>query len=107
MLTGNFRHTIVVQHPEETTGGKGTGGKPVTDWTDLFRFRAELISNEMAEASADNGERETLTLVFRTHFRPGMTTADRLTYSGKPFNITKVVEIEQRRGLEIHCEAVS
>jgi SPP1 family predicted phage head-tail adaptor len=104
MLTGNFRHSIIVQHPEETTGA---GGKVMTDWIDIFHFRAELISNEMVEANADNGERETLSLVFRTHYRPGMTTADRLSYGGRPFNITKVIEIEQRRGLEIHCEAVS
>lgn len=104
MLTGSFRHSIIVQHPAETTGA---GGKVTTEWADIFRFRAALISSEMVEASADNGKRETLALVFRTHFRPGMSTADRLHYGGKPFNITKVVEIEQRRGLEIHCEAVS
>lgn len=102
MLTGNFRHTIIVQRPAETIGA---GGKVTTEWADMHTLRAELVSNEMAEASADNGKRETRTLIFRTHFRPGITTADRVSHGGKPYNITKIIEIA--RGLELHCEAVS
>ena len=102
MLTGSFRHTIIVQRPDETIGA---GGKVTTDWTDILTLRAELVSNEAVEAGADNGQRETRTLVFRTHFRPGITTADRVSHGGKPLNIVKVVEIG--RGLELHCEAAS
>ncbi|MGV8832155.1 MAG: phage head closure protein [Devosia sp.] len=102
MLTGNFRHTIIVQQPTETIGA---GGKVMLAWTDKHPLRAELVSNEMAEATADNGDRETRTLIFRTHYRPGITTADRVSHGGKPFNIIKIAEIA--RGLELHCEAVS
>ena len=102
MLTGNFRHAIIVQRATETIAA---GGRPVVSWTDTHALRAELVSSEAIEANADNGQRETTTIVFRTYFRPGITTADRVSHSGQALNIVKVVPVADGRGLELHCEA--
>ena len=103
MLTGNFRHTIIVQRAAQTIAA---GGKPVVSWADLFTLRAELGTSETVEGSGDNGARETTTLVFRTHFRPGITTADRVSYAGQALNIVKLLTVSEGRGLELHCEVV-
>ncbi|KQN72402.1 head-tail adaptor protein [Devosia sp. Leaf64] len=103
MLTGNFRHTIIVQRASETIAG---GGKPLVSWADIHTLRAELMSSEAVEANADNGQRETTTIVFRTHFRPGITTADRVIHAGHALNIVKLLSVADGRGLELHCEVV-
>lgn len=103
MLTGNFRHTVTVQRATETIA---SGGKPVVSWEPLYVLRAELVSSEMVEAGADNGDRETTTMVFRTYFRPGITTADRVDHAGLSLNITKIAPVADGRGLELTCEVV-
>lgn len=103
MLTGNFRHTIIIQRASTTDR---PGGRQIENWVDLHTLRAELVSREAVETNADNGQRETTTLIFRTHFRPDITTADRLSHAGQALNIVKLLAVADGRGLELHCEVV-
>lgn len=103
MLLGRFRHTITIQRATETTAA---GGRVVIHWNDLYRLRAEMLSSVAVEGVAGNGQRETTTLVFRTHYRAGITTADRISHDGQPLNIVKIEPYAEGRGLELHCEVV-
>lgn len=103
MLMGKLRHTIILQRSSTVNG---PGGRPAVSWSDLYTLRAELVSSETVERVADNGQRETTTQVFRTYFRPGIATADRVNWAGQVLNIIKTIPVFDGRGLELHCEVV-
>lgn len=82
-------------------------GRETSAWTIVASRRAELVTASLDELLKPFGEEETRAIVFRLRFVADVTTADRITYAGRAYNIRDVQEIGRRRGLEIRCEAAS
>ncbi|QKK32495.1 phage head closure protein [Rhizobium indicum] len=78
---------------------------PVPAWTNIATLRAEVLQHSIDEAEADNGERDTDSISFRTRFFTGLTTADRIRFMGRTYNVKGWTEIGIRGGLEIKAVA--
>lgn len=78
---------------------------PVATWTNIATLRAEALQHSVEEAEADNGERDTDSITFRTRFFTGLTTADRIRFMGRVYNVKGWTEIGIRAGLEIRAVA--
>jgi SPP1 family predicted phage head-tail adaptor len=82
-------------------------GGVVTAWTNLDMVRAEIVTQSASEFLTGFGEAEAGTIVFRIRYLPGITTADRVSYDGKSYDLKEVAEIGRRRGLELRAVATS
>jgi hypothetical protein len=49
---------------------------------------------------------ETGTVIFGVGYRPGVTTADRVTYDGTPYGLKEIKELGRRDALELRGEAL-
>ena len=101
---GNLDRLIELQEQTETVHPSGSVSKV---WATIATPRAELVQLSADEIGTGYGEAQSDTLIFRIWWRPNLTTAERLIYAGKAFNIKRIVEIGRRRLLEIHAVAVS
>ncbi|MDR7147052.1 phage head closure protein [Rhizobium sp. BE258] len=77
-------------------------GVPVNGFTPLATLRAQIIQANTEEAIR-NGAEDTTLVIFRTRWLAGVTTADRVVYEGRFFNIKETREIGRREGLEIRA----
>jgi SPP1 family predicted phage head-tail adaptor len=102
MQAGKLDRTITLQRKAETVSATGA---TVTAWTTLATVRAEIVTASTSEFLTDFGEAENDDSTFRIRYLAGITTADRIVYEGKAFNIKKIVEIGRRRGLELRAVA--
>lgn len=100
MRAGLLSHTIILQRASETVNAAGT---VTTTWTDFAVLRAERVSNVFAEVARAYGEGDGADLVFRIRHFHGLTHRDRLIYRGQPYNITSIVELGQRKVMELRC----
>lgn len=78
---------------------------PVPAWTNIATLRAEVLQHSVDEAEADSGERDTDSIIFRTRFFTGLSTADRIRFMGRTYNVKGWTEIGIRGGLEIRAAA--
>ncbi len=77
-------------------------------WLPLVTARAEVKEATTTEFLTGQIEGYTARAVFLIRWPvQTISTADRLTYAGKLWNITGLSEIGRRRGLEIRAEAVA
>ena len=101
MRAGKLDRVIVLQRATETVG---TAGAVAKSWATLGELRAELVNLAADAAGAPFGTVETTGIMFRTRYRAGITTADRILFDGDLYKITSVAEIGRRVGLEIKVE---
>lgn len=78
---------------------------PVSTWTNIATLRAEVLQHSVGEVEADSGERDSDSVTFRTRFFSGLTTADRIRFMGRIYNVKGYTEIGIRNGLEISAVA--
>jgi SPP1 family predicted phage head-tail adaptor len=104
MQAGKLDRAIDIERPLETV--KQTGGT-VRAWTNIATVRAQIVQQSATEFLTGFGEAENGSIVFRIRYLPGITTADRLTYAGKAYDLKEVTEIGRRRGLELRAVATS
>ena len=98
MQAGKLTASIVLQRETETISASGSVAKI---WADLTTIRAELVQQTATEFLTGYGEAEDGTIIFRVRHRPGITTADRVSYAGKVYDLKEITEIGRRRGLEL------
>lgn len=79
--------------------------EPVTTWTNIATLRAEVLQHAVEETEAENGERDADAITFRTRFFSGLSTADRVRFMGRTYNVKGWTEIGIRDGLEIKAVA--
>ncbi len=79
----------------------------VSAWANVDTVRAEIVQQSATEFLTGFGEAESSSIVFRIRYLPGITTADRVTYAGKAYDLKEVTEIGRRRGLELRAVATS
>lgn len=100
--TGTLNRVISI---DRLTTSLNENRNPVSAWSNIATLRAEVIQQSIDEAEADSGERDTDSITFRTRFFTGLTTADRIRFMGRTYNIKGFSEIGVRAGLEIKAVA--
>lgn len=104
MRAGKLDHLITIERKTATVADSGT---IVTDWTIVATVRAEIGEAATEEFLTGYGEADQSVAVFRIRYRPGITTADRITHDGIAYGLKRIVEIGRRRALELRAVAVS
>ncbi len=69
----------------------------------MVTLRAEMISPSREEFFRAYGQSEELSVIFRTRYVAGVTTADLIELDGQRFDIKQVAEIGRRKGLELRA----
>ncbi len=104
MKSGKLRHVLSI---EEATTTVNAGGTPVQVWAELYKLRAELMSEMAAESiSADAGAEDLETMTFRTRFAPGVTNAMRLVFRGEAMNIKRIRPMRNDREMELDAQRI-
>lgn len=100
---GSMDRRITIEHETETVMPSGS---VIRAWTPVATVWAELIQQTASEFFTGYGEAETGTVIFRVRYRPGITSADRVTYDGTAYGIKEIKELCRRDALELRGEAV-
>ena len=100
---GMMNRRITIERATET---RKPSGDTLKAWTPVATVRAELIQQSANEFLTGYGEAETGTVIFRVRYRPGITTADRVTFDGTAYGIKEIKTIGRRHALELRGEAL-
>lgn len=104
MEAGKLDRRIVVQRRTETVSPSGAVS---ATWTDLLSVAAEVREQTADEVATGFGEAENETVVFVVRWHPApITTADRIVYSGRTYNLKQITEIGRREGWKLRAVAV-
>lgn len=101
---GNLDRLVTIERFTETKNEHHT---PVSAWTEFVTLWAEVLQHVADEGEAGMGEAQTDTLMFRTRYFAGVTTADRLVFEGRVFNLKGITEIGRRDALELRAVATA
>ena len=72
-------------------------------WWPHCGLRAELVQQRAEDYLSGTGEGVTGRAVFRVWYRADITTGDRVKFNGETYQITGLVELGTRRGLDIQA----
>ncbi len=100
---GNMDRRITVEREAETVSPSGDARKV---WTPIATVWAEILQQSANEFFTGYGEAETGSVIFRVRYRPGITTADRVTYNGTAYGLKEIKELGRRDALELRGEAL-
>ncbi|KEQ08048.1 phage head closure protein [Pseudorhizobium pelagicum] len=100
---GSMDRRITIERETETVNPSGS---VVKGWAPVATVWAEVLQQSASEFFTGYGEAETGTVVFRVRYRPGITTADRVTYEGTAYGIKEIKELGRRDALELRGEAL-
>jgi SPP1 family predicted phage head-tail adaptor len=81
-------------------------GDVVKVWTPLAVVWAEVLQQTATEFFTGFGEAETGTMIFRVRYRPGITTADRITYQRHSYGLKEIKELGRLEALELRGEVI-
>lgn len=101
--TGRLNRRVTIERETETVKPSGS---VVKAWTPVATVWAEVLQQTASEFFTGYGEAETGTVIFRVRYRPGITTADRVTYAGTAYGIKEIKELGRRAALELRGEAL-
>jgi SPP1 family predicted phage head-tail adaptor len=104
MRAGKLDRSIIIERKAETVKPSGA---VVSAWTIVATVRAEIVQQSASEFLTGYGEAEAGSIIFRIRHLAGITTADRVTYTGKVYDLKEIKEIGRRRGLELRAVATS
>lgn len=96
IASGIMRHWITIQ---QVTLSADAAGQLTETWADLVTCPAALEVQSAGESMRGEGQqilskRQT---VFRTRWRSGITSKDRITFDGRTFNVLSAVDPDGRR----------
>lgn len=100
---GNMDRRIIIERETETLK---PSGDPVKTWTPVAVVWAEVLQQSATEFFTGFGEAETGTMIFRVRYRPGITTADRVTYNDQSYGLKEIKEIGRFEALELRGEVI-
>lgn len=101
--TGRLNRRVTIERETETVKPSGS---VVKAWTPVATVWAEVLQQTASEFFTGYGEAETGTVIFRVRYRPGITTADRVTYDGTAYGIKEIKLIGRRAGMELRGEVL-
>lgn len=70
-------------------------------WPVWRSISAEITDRKVEETTEPSGTVTRETITFRARYRDGITTADRISFGGKQYEIRSVLEIGRRQALEL------
>ncbi|MFC3165315.1 phage head closure protein [Ciceribacter thiooxidans] len=94
---------ITIERETETVKPSGDVSKV---WTPVAVVWAEVLQQTATEFFTGYGEAETGTMIFRVRYRPGITTADRVTYNGTAYGLKEIKELGRFEALELRGETL-
>lgn len=103
MRAGKLNRVIFIEREVATTNNAGYSASA---WTLVGTVRAELVQTAITETPTGYGEAGEIGTTFRTRYFNGLTTADRIRYLGRHYNVKSIAELGIRAGLEIKAEAI-
>lgn len=102
MNPGALRHTVTLQTRTATVDA---GGGRVETWTDAYTVRADIEPLTGAERIAAMQVNPGLSHRVRIRYRAGITSATRLLYGARVFEVRAVLDTgERHRELILLCE---
>jgi SPP1 family predicted phage head-tail adaptor len=104
MRAGKLDRVITLQR---SNVAKNEHHVPVTAWLNIATVRAEIVTQSTVEFLTGFGAAESGTIVFRIRYLPGITTADRVFYAGKVYDLKEITAIGRGRGLELRAVATA
>ncbi|MAZ83130.1 MAG: head-tail adaptor protein [Hoeflea sp.] len=104
MRAGKLDRKIILQRSTDSVNDFGTAAQT---WTDLASMRAELVEIGTDEFVRAGGAEAEARQVYRIRYVSDLTVADRLTESGRAFDIVKITEHGRRRELLLTVEEVT
>lgn len=93
-------------HIDRFTSEINEYGTPVHAWARLCTLRAERVEQSTTEYLRNRGASDEDVAVLRARFFDGVTNADRVTWNGNAYNISQIVPIGRRQGMELRCTRV-
>lgn len=100
MRAGKMDRRIVLQSASNTVNDAGT---PILTWKTKATVWAELVQRSTREYIRAQGAQDEAVIIFRIRWLPGISTADRVVFDGRTFNIREVATIDRKRGIELRC----
>lgn len=101
---GKLNHTIHIEREAESVGATGQVTK---SWAVKHTVSAEVVQLSASEFLAGFGDAQSNNVVFRIRYRAGITTADRVRFDGRTYDIKELAQIGRRRGIEIKAVATT
>ncbi len=101
---GKMDRRITIERESETVKPSGS---IIKAWATVATVWAEIVQQTTNEFFTGYGEAETGTVIFRVRYRPGITTANRVTYAGQVYDLKEIKELGRRDGLELRGVATS
>lgn len=84
--------------------GQDEIGQPVNQWTPLFTTWAAVEPLAGREFFAAGGGQSEVTTRVRLRYRPGVTSADRVSHEGREYGIVSVIDYKSaHRELVLMC----
>src|SRR5690242_11494716 len=104
---GLLDRTIVIEAPNVDYTVDPTGGIQF-GWNTLGTMRARLAGQEVVEEvkAEARGAMTIERLTFEMRWLDNVTTACRVTYAGKVYNVKGATEIQRRNGLVLRVERI-
>ena len=102
MRSGRLDRRITLQRK---TVVENSYGEPIETWMDLATVWAEHLPAGGVERYAATQMVAEADTRWRIRYRAYLTPIDRLSYAGRTYEVTGVVEIGRREGLEIYSKA--
>lgn len=104
MRSGDLRHRITLQQKQLTKDQEGIATENWVDVATVWAAVEPLKGREYFQAAAVNAEN---TVRFRIRYRQGITSAMRVVYNGRVFNINSVIDVDERhREIQLMCQEV-
>jgi SPP1 family predicted phage head-tail adaptor len=84
--------------------GQDEIGQPLTTWTPVFSTWAAVEPLVGREWLASGGAQSEVSTRIRLRYRPGVTSADRVTHEGREYEIVSVIDYKSaHRELVLMC----
>lgn len=98
MRAGSLDRKIVIQRAVKT---KLPSGHEKEDWETLHEVWAQVLPIRGEERHVAMQTTAAAETKFKIRYREGITPLDRLLYEDKQYDITAVIELGRREGLEL------
>ena len=102
LAASKLTQRITIERATRTTDRYGAVSET---WAPFASVRAEIVEERHQRENEDKREIDASNVVLRIRRLSGLTLSDRVTVAGRPLAILSFAPTEDRRGIEITCEA--
>lgn len=102
MQSGKLDRLITIERQTETVAASGAVSRA---WSEVATVRAAVQQQTASEFLAGFGEAATGTVIFLIRYLPGITTADRIGFKGRAYDLKEIKETGRARALELRAVA--